>query len=279
MTSSIGRNVRIQIASDLHLEFYGTPEKIPLDIIEPSAPILALLGDIGLACTELLRSFLLQQCDRFEHVLFVAGNHEFYNEHRQTKTVQEQLEWIRGVCGERANLHFLERETLTIGGVRLLGTSLWSYIPPESVQEAEQTMNDYRISYIQDESGTKRRMDAKFTNAWHIQSLMWLREEIEKAKKEKCPLIVLTHHTPSKEGTSNPKYNGSSIGCCFSSNLTHWLCDPVKVWACGHTHYNFDGMVGGTTRLVSNQRGYPSRVNETYDSRGIVISVFPVAIF
>jgi hypothetical protein len=49
---------------------------------------------------------------------------------------------------------------------------------------------------------------------------------------------------------------GSSTSHCFSSDLRYLLRDPVKVWACGHTHYNFDTMIGDT-RLVSNQRGYP----------------------
>jgi hypothetical protein len=38
-------NVKIQIASDLHFEFYSREQVIPEDIIVPySAPILALLG-------------------------------------------------------------------------------------------------------------------------------------------------------------------------------------------------------------------------------------------
>lgn len=53
-------NLSIQICSDLHLEFYNTFENIPIDdIIIPNAPILALLGDIGLAKTELLEHHTL----------------------------------------------------------------------------------------------------------------------------------------------------------------------------------------------------------------------------
>jgi hypothetical protein len=39
--------LEIQIASDLHIEFYNAKFPIPDDLIVPAAPVLALLGDIG----------------------------------------------------------------------------------------------------------------------------------------------------------------------------------------------------------------------------------------
>jgi hypothetical protein len=53
-TTTYQRVLRIQIASDLHIEFYGTLDNVPSDIIIPRAPVLALLGDVGLAFTPLL---------------------------------------------------------------------------------------------------------------------------------------------------------------------------------------------------------------------------------
>lgn len=38
--------LRLQICSDLHIEFFKKDEEVP-PIIEPAAPYLALLGDIG----------------------------------------------------------------------------------------------------------------------------------------------------------------------------------------------------------------------------------------
>jgi len=116
--------LQLQIASDLHIEFYNNEsDNIPDDIIIPKAPILALLGDIGLACDEQLKEFLYAQAHRFETVLFVAGNHEFYN-HQSTHTVEEQLEWMKRVCSEKENLHLLEKQAMDINGVRILGTTL-----------------------------------------------------------------------------------------------------------------------------------------------------------
>ncbi|CAB9502826.1 ser Thr protein phosphatase [Seminavis robusta] len=285
-------DLRIQIASDLHLEFYGKPNRIPSDIIQRRAPVLALLGDIGMACTDILRFFLLQQSDQFEQVLFVAGNHEFYNHPKELKpiTVQQQLEWIRQVCQERDNLHFLERQAVEIQGVRILGTTLWSNIPKQQSRHAEEGMNDYQLSYISDHFGSVQHMTAKYTNSWHSLSVFWLEQQIQRAKHDGKPVVVLTHHTPCTEATSHPMYADSSYSCCFSSDLVHLLRDPVKVWCCGHTHYNFDLVIDqekkklvpssslankstGGTRLVSNQRGYPGQDKMDYDSQGLVVRV------
>lgn len=44
----------------------------------PLAPTLALLGDIGVAKHDKLFVWLEQQLERFEQILYILGNHEFY---------------------------------------------------------------------------------------------------------------------------------------------------------------------------------------------------------
>jgi hypothetical protein len=279
-------DLRIQVVSDLHCEFYGTSKRIPSDIIQPRAPILALLGDIGLACTDLLEKFLYQQADRFEHVLFVPGNHEFYNRNPKKRriSVEEQMAWMRHVCQQRPNLHFMEQKAVEMNGILILGTTLWSHVPSYLASTAEESMNDFKLTFVSSvgKRGKKKLvpMTTAFTNQWHQQSLEWLTEQIQQAKARQQPVVVLTHHTPCLQGTSHPKYEGSDSQCCFSTDLRHLLQDPVQVWACGHTHYNFDKLVTNTTtttptRLVSNQRGYPDQDKMDYDSEGVVIRVSP----
>ena len=266
------RNLRIQVASDLHVEFYGTPDRIPKDIIVPRAPVLALVGDIGLAFTENLRSFLHFQADRFDMVLFLAGNHEFYNHGRSTYTVSQQIEWMKSVCNERDNIYFLEKDALDIEGVRVLGTTLWSHIPTASISLAETSMNDYQLCYNSGKGDDLEKMTAIFTNQWHQESVQWLEEEIRQAKSRNQPVLVLTHHTPALKGTSHPRYNNNKLNSCFSTDLTHLMQSPVVAWVCGHTHYNFDTR-HGTTRLVSNQRGYPGHEEPAYDEDGVVLDI------
>lgn len=56
-------SLSIQIASDIHLEFYSEGEEIP-QLLIPSAPVLALLGDIGNPVLPNYRDFLCKQAAR-----------------------------------------------------------------------------------------------------------------------------------------------------------------------------------------------------------------------
>ena len=260
--SNASDELKIQIASDLHIEFYGGSDNIPYeDIIVPKAPVLALLGDIGLAYTESLRRFLHYQAGRFETVLFLAGNHEYYNHDGDRYSVFEQQKWLEDVCKEKDNIIFMEKTAVDLQGVRILGTSLWSEVPKEYREIAQASMNDYNLCYMHRASEFPRQLTAAFTTKWHRDSVQWLEKELKEAKDRGQPALVLTHHTPSMTDTSNPKYDGSDLNHCFSTNLRDGLMtdytDTIKTWACGHTHYNFDFKVGNS-RLLSNQRGYPN---------------------
>ncbi|KAI4732040.1 hypothetical protein E4T49_00346 [Aureobasidium sp. EXF-10728] len=71
--------LKIQFMSDLHLERNGYNYDIPC-----SAPRLALVGDIGRFCDyDDYAGFLRTQCQRFDQVLLIAGNNEFYGSSRQ----------------------------------------------------------------------------------------------------------------------------------------------------------------------------------------------------
>lgn len=78
--------VRVQLMSDLHLEFHMQPKKggpsgKGYDVFDflVLAPNLALLGNIGIAAQAGLFEFFVRQVKRFERVFFVMGNHEGYN--------------------------------------------------------------------------------------------------------------------------------------------------------------------------------------------------------
>jgi hypothetical protein len=75
-------NITIQLMSDLHLEVVrgGRPDYECFSISPSSkAEILALLGDIGNICNDRLFVFLKQQTQVFRQVLYILGNHEFYD--------------------------------------------------------------------------------------------------------------------------------------------------------------------------------------------------------
>ncbi|CAJ1968167.1 unnamed protein product [Cylindrotheca closterium] len=309
VTNSTGP-VRIQIASDLHIEFFGEDEDLNF-LIEPKAPILALLGDVGYACTQQLRKFLLSQCDRFEEVWFLAGNHEYYNHGGTHYSVTEQDAWLQQVASERPNLKYLEKSVIPMwnGNVVVLATTLWSDIPDNYLEEAEHFLNDYRLSYNHAPSETAPRLlRASETRQWYRDNLNWLQTQLQTIydqnkiraqhqqqgqhhhhQEQQTKVIVLTHHTPLMIGTSAPQYEGMDSTHCFSSDLQSLMVhpySPIDIWACGHTHYNFDlaltqnetsstgnGSSEKLVRVVSNQRGYQSRPKPDYRADGIVLEI------
>jgi hypothetical protein len=71
--------------------------------------------------------------------------------------------------------------------------------------------------------------------------------------------VVVGHHAPSKLSTKPQYENDTMVNGAYSSDLSEFILDrpQIKVWTHGHTHHNFDYMLG-STRIVCNPRGYIS---------------------
>ncbi len=69
--------------------------------------------------------------------------------------------------------------------------------------------------------------------------------------------VVVGHHAPSKSST-HPRYADEVImNGGYSTALDEFIMNhpQIKLWTHGHTHEDFDYMVG-STRIVCNPRGY-----------------------
>lgn len=108
--------MKIQLASDLHLEFLQSAFSRER-LISPAcdADVLELAGDIacGRHAIELFGDWPVP-------VLYVARNHEFYGFDFLTLR-KDLLEAARGT-----SVRFLDDETADFGGVRFLGATLWT---------------------------------------------------------------------------------------------------------------------------------------------------------
>jgi len=132
-----------QIISDSHLEFFDDLktfyDKVPL---VPKAPICCLLGDIGYPNQLTYRQFVADQAARFQTVLIVAGNHEYYkSEYHQVHARIQEL------CLTFQNVHFLNRTTFEVDDVIFAGTTLWTDID----EKGAWLCNDYKYIYYQGE--------------------------------------------------------------------------------------------------------------------------------
>jgi DNA repair exonuclease SbcCD nuclease subunit len=261
--------MKIAVCSDLHLEFGD------LDLENTqNAEVLILGGDIFvvedlthyepptdndvLMPTSMnLRArryfdFIQRCCERFAHVVLITGNHEHYHgDFAITHAI------LRKVFGHFANLHILDKQSTIINSVLFFGGTLWTDMngeDPATMQRIRMMMNDFNCIKNTNESGKKVFMPDDAVED-HYKFRRNLDETL--ATYPDLPVVVVGHHAPSKAST-HPRYKNEFImNGAYSTNLDNFILDRrgIKLWTHGHTHEDFDYMIG-TTRVVCNPRGY-----------------------
>ena len=134
---------------------------------------------------------------------------------------------------------------------------MWTPIPERYIWSVGRYMNDYRYT------------PGKFSpyassHQYKIQSA-WLRSKLAKYAGKK--IVVFTHHQPFEELCLDD-YEHSDVNAAYVV-LDHSLDDissygDIKLWACGHTHQNFDGVLHGI-HVVRNPIGYRDVTGISYD--------------
>lgn len=170
--------------SDLHHErsFNKATQQYTAAEIPSRAPYLILAGDIGRFCDrKALQSALQYHCAKFQKVLYVPGNHEFYEMSRQEGL--RIAEEMGSDLGER--FVFMNRRRVDQEGIVILGCTLHSLIP-----EGAHLTNDF--ARIQGWTVADH-------NAQHRRDLEWLEQSLADIKKSqpKCRVIIVTHYAPT----------------------------------------------------------------------------------
>lgn len=245
---------RIREMSDLHLEF--GPLDVPV-LPDEDKMVLILSGDIGLAEKQsTIAPFLREMSERHYHVFMVLGNHEHYG-----CSLQRSLDKIKAAVSPKCdNLHILENECVVIDGVAFIGATMWTDCnkgDPITLYTLEKGMNDYRII----RNGPKshpyvKKLQAIDTAIVHRHTVDWLFPEIDKQKAAGNKVVVFTHHAPSTMSIHPIYKHDYHFNGGYASALENRILDTnPDVWFHGHTHTNFDYMVGDT-RIICNPRGY-----------------------
>lgn len=247
-----------QISSDLHIEFKNNKNVNPLDFITPVSDILILAGDIGSFYKyNQLKNFLEQLCIHFQAVIYVPGNHEYYMVNSVPKLPMNKLfdQFVIKIKKSVNNLYVLNRSSVIINDVCIIGCTLWSQI-------------DFKIpSYICRISGISTE---KYNNK-HQLDLKYIKQMIKYCDKNKKKLVVVTHHCPTFSVISKRKKNNDKFINLYASALDNLLNkDMVHTWVCGHIHENFDIITNGGTHLVGNQAGKPKDKITDYNKNKII---------
>jgi predicted phosphodiesterase len=264
--------MKFTLMSDLHLEFNG---HTPIDTNNPEqADVLVLAGDIFVAddlkrftredvilshehkrgvSALRYRTFLDQVAASYKHVVYVAGNHEFYH-----GKFRETLDVLRDECIlNYDNVHFLENSYVDLEGVRFVGGTMWTNCnnhDPVTMLTLQYAMNDYRTITNDERGFTKLR--PVHTMERHAATLDYICNHLV------ARTVVVTHHAPSFRSIA-PEYigEGQEINGGYASSLDEFMVENPKIhyWCHGHMHSPFDYTVG-TSRVVCNPRGYPGQL-------------------
>jgi Icc-related predicted phosphoesterase len=233
--------MKIQIASDLHLEFID--QRFPGErLLTPAdADVLVIAGDIHAGVRAIERF-----ADWPVPVVYVHGNHELYHgDHVQVVAALRK-------ASAGGNVHHLECSELRLQGVRFLGCCLWTDyefiegMREEAMAEVESILHDHRAIH----SGAAL-FRAEEALRLHQASRAWLSAKLDEPFNGKT--VVVTHHAPHA-GSLHPRYAGSLLNAGFISDLTEHL-GKQAAWIHGHVHDSFDYVVKGS-RVVANPRGY-----------------------
>jgi Icc-related predicted phosphoesterase len=243
---SIVMGLKLQILSDLHLEMMKPPYS--WQIPETSAELIVLAGDIGRSALGV--GWAIRETERLDKpIVYVPGNHEYYKE---SLTVAAGI--MRGAA-RGSKVRVLDMDEFAWNGVRFLGLTLWT---------------DYSLFGRKRRTGVMKRADLFLNDHrlinWpygftpghalerHTQGRAWL--EAKLADGWNGPTVVITHHAPSLLGTDT-RFHSDLLTAAFVSNLEDVIQHfSPPLWVHGHTHHCIQYMIG-STRVVSNQKGYP----------------------
>ena len=274
--------MKIAVCSDVHLEF-GALELFN----DENADVLVLSGDIIVAKelmqhdpygvmgeqtkTAIFHKFFQECSARFPHVVYVFGNHEHYHGDfaNSFKQVRENLSYLK-------NVYILDKELKEIDDVTFIGGTLWTDMnkeDPLTLYHIKSMMNDFRIVQNSNNMVSFKTYDVEgnFTGfntkparfnpedavADHKKMLEYIDVVTAMLGKNDKKYVVCGHHSPSKQSTKPQYENDTLMNGGYSSDLVEFILDRpcIKLWTHGHTHHEFDYMIG-STRIVCNPRGY-----------------------
>lgn len=245
--------MKIAYVSDVHMEFYHMYSLNELLSILPNPEdidVLVIAGDFTTKNT--LFKYLNDICQIYTHIVYVTGNHEYYN---------SDFETIHGILNElqelHSDFHWLNDSIVEIDGQRFIGGTLWFKEVSPELKYMEQNLNDFRC--IKDFRNNVYERNAN--------TVKFIQKNIKEGD------ILVTHHAPSNMSTQAGRRAGydRQFDMFYYTNLTSTI-ERVQPAYCihGHMHvsqnYNIDN-----TKVVSNPRGYIDyEVNEEFQIPAII---------
>jgi Icc-related predicted phosphoesterase len=251
---------KIRLVSDVHNEF----GKLKLTILPTDLDtVLIVAGDftVGATHADLMRKW----CKKFKAVIFVCGNHEYYN------NVMEGVDefWSKFHLGNAdglapaPNFHFLNPGVVVVDDTRFIGGTFWTDLDGRNPLVEEQirySMNDYRLIRMRGTPpyGKDRTFQPVDGYNINIAQRKFFSDELDKPFAGKT--VMVTHHAPH-EVCVHPRYkvhardhfvNFAYVNCYMDKFFEEKNFD---LWVHGHIHDWQEHEVHGK-KIIARPRGY-----------------------
>lgn len=241
--------MKIRVLSDLHLECR------PLRLSPVRCDLVVLAGDVNLGSRGL--EWAKETFPKDLPVAYVTGNHEYYG-----ADFPGLIERLKKEAGDSA-IQVLENDTLSQGGYRFFGGTLWTDMAllgdAEAHSQLAMQMNDYQ------RIGHSHRYDLLAptdTRLQHEASLRALEHFLESGDPRRS--VVITHHAPS-ELSIPPARRGDPLSSAYASRLDGLILRTQPLlWIHGHIHVTQRYRIGRTT-VLANPRGYYNQLQKSFD--------------
>jgi predicted phosphohydrolase len=240
--------MKIQYASDLHLEFPENKEFLKKNPLLPAGDVLLLAGDIvPFAVMDKHADFFNYISDNFGTTYWIPGNHEYYYSDISDKSgfVNETI---------RSNVFLINNTSVILGDIKLIFSTLWSEIGTLNKWIIQQRISDFQVINYK-----TVRFSPDHFNELYYEGHKFLKNEIEVDFHGKT--VVTTHHVPVLLNYPE-QYKSDVLNEAFVVDLYDLIADSnIDFWIYGHHHVNVDEFAIGDTILNTNQLGYV-RYNE-----------------
>lgn len=256
--------MKIQYASDLHLEMLKNRRFIEDNPLIPKADILVLAGDIIYLHDMYYRMKIISDWSKaFERVYIVPGNHEYYNKSFPLSHSYPSLN-----LKIRKNVYIVNNQAIIIDDVRLIFSTLHTRISEKDSGVIKRKFNDFRQTVYKDDTLTTQQY-----NDCYFQCELFIKNELDKPFSGKT--IIVTHHIPYLPiYIPDYPYHGSELNQVFHINLEDVLANhSIDYWISGHSHFNHAPIKINNTICLTNQLGYVDWNEHHLFSRDQVINL------
>lgn len=239
--------MRLAVFSDIHLEAKGDNN---WKMKQGEVDIVILAGDIHTKARGVEWAKKTFSCP----VIYVPGNHEGWGGHWEN-TIDKMKKKALG-----SHVHVLNNESIVLGGVRFIGSTLWTSFEAMGRDRRQEAMiaagngrdvyskglRDYR--HIR--TAGYRRIKTSDVYRWHCESKSYIEREL--SENFDGPSIVISHHAPLKKNELYGVEWEDILDAGYYSDMSGIIKKhEPRAWIFGHTHMPIHSMLEKTA-LISH---------------------------